>query len=404
MGMGWLERKGKKLKGVETTDRLTSRAQAENELILLNSFPEAQLRLGDSLVKKASLERTNQLESRDIFEEKEINEKLKQVLLNSDFNRLRKKAASDVFLEGIKWLAIVPVEDSFMVDCWDIVNKTRFGSHFTFLELMTSSVVEIKNQVVPLRAEMKWSNGTTELKFLYTYEDEDYEDPITAQHGATRYFKTDTMLGAPIRSNFEELGEVQAAGLSSSVDHLNYLSQLSMEESMRTRTMFELNSNFTNYQDENAFEKQIRKGYTGSMSDAFNQKLQSGMSIPVSGSQSQTFTQLAYKFLEDTFKERLGVFRDSTSTGAQKHTLEITLQNQAATEMLWAIKSLREQDYKQLIKSLCSVLGIADESEKVELRLSLIEELKIKSMEENLAAKENKGSQAPQRLEQKGDK
>lgn len=394
---GWFKRKQLKGIDVDTTRKTTDSSVAVGSAVATNLFPEEKLKLGTTLAIKASMERVNQVESRPLDEDDPFSEEIKGVLINSDFQRIRKKVASDVFHIGMVWCMWVPFNGSFILDAWTIIEYDRIGSIFTRLRLMTSTNVVVNGVPIPLQAEMEYKNGTTSLQFFYEKDTEEGTKMFAYKDSKT--FKTSSMLGAPMRANYQETGEIQAAGLDDSIKHLDYLSQLVSEESMRTRTLFEINSNFTDFANIEDFEKALRKGGSGMMSEAFNQKIQSGLSIPVSGSQSQTFSQIAYSFVEDKIKEQLGLLRDSTNTGAQKHTLEITLQNQTATEMLWSIKDIREKDYKALIKTLCEVLNIPDESEKVKLKLSLIEELKIRTMEEKLAQEENKGSLSPKRLE-----
>lgn len=394
---GFLDRiKNKKLKGVDVdaNAHINARATTAGDMNL-NIFPNAHIKFGDALIKKAALERTNQLESRRIAED--FSTELQTLLDNSDFERLRKVASKRVFSEGLLWLFPVPANGTYILDLWRVIDRNKVGSIYHSIDFATSTSIILSGNEVNLNAKVVLLGNQAKLEYYYEALSAESSEIQMISYGEAHIFDNITRIpGAPFRSNFEEEGEVQRAGLTNAIEYLNYVSQAAAEESMKTRTMYELNQNFTDH-DKKSFEKILREGYSSFETESYNQKLQNGVSIPVSGSQATTLTQLAFAFVEDKFKEYMGVLRDSTSTGAQKHTLEITLQNQTATETLWSIKEVREIDYKALVRSLCEVLRIADESEKVSLKLSIIEEMKIKNMEETLAAKENKGTMSKDR-------
>lgn len=396
---GWFQRKGQaQLKGV-VLDADKKTLNTTSDVVVHNKVPGSFLAFGISLLKKALHERTNQLESQPLIESGQYAD-IDEVLFNSEFPTLRKKAYGISFNEGQVYIIPIHFGDKYILDAWRVIRiKEKIGLFISEIELSTSTNILIDGVEIPLNATLTHKNGVSTLSKWYETQDKEgeitrhlYEDPKT-------YEPTTYMIGGLLRANYESMPELIYAGLDSVIPHLDYLSQEIIEESARSRTWWETNSNFSDYEGDE-FAVMMKSGKPNLKADSFNQKLQSGQTPLMSGSQQQTFTQLNYSYIEDKVKEYLGIQRDSLSTGSNKHSLEITLYNQYATETLWAIRDVREHDYKIIFANLAELLDINDfDRDSIELQLSPIEKAKIDLLNETLEDKKNKGSRKGQTME-----
>lgn len=382
------------IKGVD----LTAEQQRNNtKNITYNQFPSVFFSLGKPLLIKASKERRNQLESKPLFDATFIETKplTKQIIELSDFDKLRQRMARETFFLGEKYLALIPYQGSYIMDAWNIVpsGTEKVGSIYTKLVCISSTNVEVNGVEVPLQAEITFKNGITRIDYFYQLVNNKGE-VSTMLYNADKpiiYPKTSRMVGQVFKANEYGRPELEDAFEGTEIaEIINYLSQEIVEETMRTKTWWELNTNFAD-REQDEHEKLLRSGKATMTASSFNQKLQTGQGVILSGSQATTFSQISYSFVEDKVKEYIGMYRDTMGTSTNKHSLEVSMTNQYATDTMLSLRTQREEEYKALFRVIEELTGETDLASSITLKLSDTEQAKLDMLTAKVASA-NKGA------------
>ncbi len=109
--------------------------------------------------------------------------------------------------------------------------------------------------------------------------------------------------------------------------------------------------------------------------DSYNAKMGAGTQL-IPATNGTAVLQNQILFLENDIYKKLGIKRDSTDTGTNKHNLEMVMSEQYALETLLYQKEIREEHYNQYFAKLAVILGV-DKPEPVELVISPIEQAKL---------------------------
>lgn len=396
--MGWFDKQSKRnpnnFKGYNPIegDKMRENSSVPSNY---NKFPEHHIDLVIPLITKIANERKNHLETMPLFGDSQYPEsqtKTKEILKNSGFTKLRRALGLKLFYDGSAYMAEVPYNGSYILDLWTVVDHNQIGNILTEIECMTSTMIVVNDVEVPLQATIKYdsSKGAT-LTYWYTATtlDENGEEVLgNFQYSDVHTYRTPE--GKPVskipgwifKANEKGLPELTYANILPLQEYLKWAGQEIPEEGMKTKTWFSLNSNFTD-QTVEQHEELLRSGKSTLTSESFNQKLQEGLGIIITGSQATTFSQLQFTFLEDKFKEYIGALRDTTGTSAQKNDLQVSSLNAFATDTLLSMKALRQEDYERFFEGLSELTG--EEVPTLEVKLSPTEQAKMDMLDAKIA-------------------
>ncbi len=347
--------------------------------------------------------RDNQIESRPLFPETiELPEAQQEILNASRFNNLRKRMAFNASIEGKRYTAYIPYGNSFYMADLEVLNfKELANGELKWIELTGTNTeytfTDGSVAQINLRLELTEDGKTKMTKFIFV-EDEDQNIEVKTLKGTYIYPNiVGRLAGQWFSANTSRYAsDIVYAGVEHLLGSYNYHVNELDTEWKHVATRMKNNENFSDMTDAEV-NKIIQQGVRVMSDSSYNGKLQTGVDIFTSGSQSITFNQININFLEDKILKYAGIQRESTSTGSNKHSLEITLQNQYATEVLYSIRDQREYEWKQLFKQLAILTGTEDYSDELELKVSLIEEAKLALLNESVEQAQMKGSQNPKK-------
>lgn len=355
--------------------------------------PSMNFDLGTALNEFVARNKANQVESRPLVES--WPEEYDELLKASDWKRLRRLLAEKASMEGMVYVLQLPAANGKKIlSVMSIDRLNKVGGIVLSAELTTDQVYIKDNQPYPIKGKL-YRESDGEVKFERYYYDDDLK-LILLNETPYSFGHPKKLPGAVFYGNSQGVPDIDAAMMRGALEHLDFHSNELTEEWKYVLTRLTNNENFSDM-DKDELAKLIANAERIIPITSVNSKLQEGQSIFTSGSQSLTLSQLNINFIEDKILKYTGVMRESTSTGSNKHSLEITLQNQFATEILFSLRDQREHDYKILFDSIAETEGFDDISDQIELKVSLIEEAKIALLQEAVEQAKNKGSMSKNR-------
>lgn len=333
-------------------------------------------RRGMSLITQIANSKANKLEGTDLTLTGE-NKAIENILWTSDWKRLRLKMGKLLSKEGKGAYAIIPFNGSYYIDVIKVTTYELIGVHEQCITGITEKNQNYEGEDYSVFISYKF--GLNKTPILTTYIEtvvDDYGNTNTVILDEIK-FNTDFLPVQFMFNNSEGLSDVSYASLDEDIIKLDFYDSKLRAEWERTRTLLRANENFTDIDIKDETNK-IDNGEGPSAETSFDAKLGSGLEFQ-QATIGTTVLQQQILFIEDDIKRKVGIERDATATGSNKHNLEIVTREQFVLETLLSQKNLRQKDYQNLFDKLAKLTGT--EQIQVTVNLSPIDEAKFKLLE-----------------------
>lgn len=344
-----------------------------------------------TLLKHKAIDSANKLESIPF---KIKNEKIKQILENSDFETIRKQLGQEISLNGIAALVIVPHGDTFYITpmnlilSYELLGKNELKLEGSNVQFGTNNPTTIKLWV---------ENGVSKLAF-YIYERNKKGQMEQKQERIYSFPKLGNRLAAELFwNNSDKSPDWEYFGVKDDLKRLDELVDLYYTESNNSASKIFINTNFSGDKSTQQLKKEFKEGVV--IADGWDEKMGSGLFMNPAN-QGALYKIQEIENLTIDIKRNLGLEVGQLG-GNNKHNLEVATGDTFATETLFNQMEIRQRHYQDFFNKLYDLVG--EQREEIKLEISPWVQSKLDILKAQIKSLENSGQQQ-QQVETKGGK
>ncbi len=364
-----------------------------------NKKPNFSSERATSIIKLKARSMVNVLESVPF----DLNgEKTKKILSDSGFNKVRRKLGSGLSYKGEYAVGVLPINDSYVIDTFEVVNYTMVGQVELVVEVQSGSSHIVNGVAYPIYTKYYYVNNKPALtRYIKLPTIDGGEDFEIQEIGEVFFFDCQRIPVEVFSNNEDDESDIEYAKVAKALEELSYLDSKKIAEWNRTRTTPYYNENFTSPDlDPSVDTEQVDSGAkTYIVDESYESKVNPGKQM-LPATQGTVVLQQHILFIEDDIYKKLSLKRDAIG-GNNKHGLEIVLQDENMVNELLALKQIREDHWNSFFSKLGELTK--EENENVELKLSALAQSKIDYLNATIAAEQAKSDNKQQQINSGGD-